>query len=204
MIAHSRIAGRGDAVYGGNHGVYSKEDEVKRSLRHFWLAVLPLTFAPVAVQGQDATEQLQDWYVELQEIEARLGPIEEQALLDPQLRSEQAQVTNLVQKEMLRRDPLLTQRIERLRAIQEEGRAAIAADDTQRVLALAEEAEAIQRHFTQVQIDVLQHGEVAVQVNAFRERLQSRMIEVNPEAEGLLRRHAELERRILQLAEARH
>ena len=66
---------------------------------------------------------------------------------------------------------------------------------------LGAEAERIQRGFLAAQQRVLQQPEIAAQVTAFQQRLQRKMVELDPAAERIITRFRELETRLAAEAE---
>lgn len=148
---------------------------------------------PVPPQSTGETQSL---IAEVQQIQARLAPIQEQALQDSAIRAEQEALGVEVRSAMVQIDPTLGEQITRMEQLATEAEAAQAAGDQARLLQLSAEAQEIQQRLAEAQIQAMQRPEIAARVEAFQARLQGRMIEIEPEAEALIRRFEELQRRL--------
>jgi chromosome segregation ATPase len=158
---------------------------------------------PTPVPPQPAGEA-QSWIMELQQIQAQLAPIQEQALQDSAIRAEQEALSADVRTAMEEVDPTLREQTARVEQLATEAQAAQAAGDQSRLLELSAEAQEIQERFAAAQVQVLQQPELASRVEAFQARLQGRMIEIEPEAEALIGRFDELQRRLASTAQPRN
>jgi hypothetical protein len=198
-----KIAGRTEDA-GSRPFTAQLEDYMGRFIRYSMVAMLALAVAPAALLAQapvpaepNLTPEVQGWLVELQEIQAELVPVQQQALEQtPALQEEQQQVSAAVQQAMLEIDPTTPQHLQRVHELQREAQAAQAAGDMERIVELTVEAQGIQQHVGQVQAEALQHPEVAPQVEAFQTRLQARMTEIDPQVEARIQRLVELERQL--------
>ena len=81
-------------------------------------------------------------------------------------------------------------------AMEAEALAAEERGDHARLQQLGAEVDQIQRAFLAAQERALQQPEVAAQVSAFQQRLQRKMIELDPAAAHVLTRFRELEARL--------
>jgi hypothetical protein len=175
---------------------------VLRSFRSGLLALFTLAVAPIVLLGQDpapppqASPEVQEWLAEIQALHAQLGPIEAEALQDPELREEQQQVTTAVQAAMAEIDPTIPTQIERMNEIQAEAQEAQEAGDIDRVLELTAEAQQIQQSFAEARLHAVQRPELAPRVEEFQARVQERMIQIDPDAAARIERLQELQRRI--------
>jgi hypothetical protein len=182
---------------------------VRRSHRTSLLASLALALAPAALAAQEPTQQpaelpaqlppeVQEWVMEMQQIQAALASVQERALSeDPALQEEQEQLSAAVQEAMIEIDPTIPQQAERMEALFEEAQAAQAAEDGDRIVAISAEAQEIQERFRHAQNEALQHPDIAPRLDAFQSRLQERMVEIDPDVEGRLERLDELERQVV-------
>ncbi len=150
---------------------------------------------PTPVPPQPAGET-QSLIAEIQQIQARLASVQEQALQDSDIRAEQKALGVEVRSAMEQIDPTVGEQITRMEQLAAEAEAAQAAGDQARILQLTGEAQEIQQRLAEAQVQAMQRPELAARVEAFQARLQGRMIEIEPEAEALIRRFGELQRRL--------
>lgn len=174
-----------------------------RPIRTSLVAMLVLALAPAALLAQDpapaqpqVSPEIQGWLTEMQQLQAQLGPLQQQALQDPGLQEEQQRVTTLVQETMLQLDPTIPQQTQRIEELQQEAQTAQETEDVNRIMEIAAEAQQIQQRFVELQAEAMQSPAVAPQIEAFQSRLQARMIEIDPEAEARIQRLEELQRRL--------
>jgi chromosome segregation ATPase len=167
------------------------------------VALLALAMTPGVLTSQDPApaqsglpQEVQELVMEMQQIEAELAPVQEQALQDAELQEEQQRVSTAVQTTMLQLDPSLPERTERFGQLQEEARAAQESGDVQRIAELSAEAQEIQQHLGNVQAEAMQNPEVAPQLESFQSRLMARMIEIQPETEQWIQRLEELQQQV--------
>lgn len=173
-----------------------------KALALFWMP-LALFWMPLSLFSQGAPPQsnphppqVQAWMTELQQIQARLEPLEEQALEDPVLQEQQQEVSKAVLAAMVELEPAVPAMLEQLREIMVEARQANG--DSDRLTALAAEVQQLQPQIARVQALALARPEVEPQVSAFREKLYARMAEIDSETPRLLARFEELDRLIRQ------
>lgn len=155
---------------------------------------------PVTAFAQSTTEQppaeIQEWITEMQQIQARLEPVQGQALQDSELQAEQQQIGEAVRGAMVAANPAVAGQLERMEAILEEARAAQAASDADRIVALTAEAQALQAELAEAQAEALQQPDIEARVEAFQKNLHERMVQIDPESRALLDRLQELDRRV--------
>jgi hypothetical protein len=161
---------------------------ILRALLLLPLLALMLPGAAAARQGEQ-----QDPMQELQQIYARLQPLQEQALADEALSQQRDATTATLRAGMVEADPGIEEGLDRLEAMLEEVRHAQAEGDAQRLIALNEEAQEIQPRIARAQAAALAMDHVRQSIDAFQASLRARMIELEPDAERLLQRADELE-----------
>lgn len=158
--------------------------------------------APSALRGQEGEQENQEReqlvpeleaLQKLQEIQQELAPIQQQAFQDSAVRRMARSLDQDLRAAMEEADPQTRQRITRLSSISQEARQARAESDTARMQRLMAESRRLQQRLQQTRNQVLdQEGELQDQYEAFREKLEEAMIELNPEAEELLRQRDSL------------
>jgi hypothetical protein len=157
--------------------------------------LMPLTASSQQAPPQPPPE-VQGWLLEMQQLQAELQPVQEQALQDEALQAEQTRLGEIVRDAMIAADPATADRLTRLEAIIEEAQQAQAAADTEKIAALTAEAQALQPQIAQAQEQALQQPEVEERIAAFQKNLQDRMVQIDPEARARIERLEELDRRI--------
>lgn len=168
------------------------------------LAIAPVVLAAQqgpaeAVQSSPETQlppEAQAVIQEMQQIGAQLAPIQEQALEDPALQSAGEALAQRVQAAMTTIDPTTPERMERLKALMLEARAAEAEKNEQRLGEIFSEAEDVQQSLQAAQAQAIQRPEVAADIEGFQARMAEKMVEVDPKAEHLLARFAELNEKL--------
>lgn len=157
--------------------------------------LLPL-LALVLPAGVSAQADEQAIVAELQSIQQELMPIQERALEDTALRTQREQATQALRSAMVAIDPAIETKLDRLEAMFDEMRAAQQSGDTEKISALNGEAQQLQPQIEQAQARAMAQPEVQQRIALFQENLQQKMIELEPKAEELFRRAAELERKL--------
>jgi len=170
------------------------------------VAALALTLAPAALvaqqqpaptQQQQPSAEVQGWITEIQQLEQRLGPIQARAMEDPQLQQAQTELNAAVIAALTQGDAAVQADLRRVETIQPELRAAQESGDQAQFQRLATEAQQLQQRLAQAQARAMQQPEIAAQADAFQTRLQTRMVEVDPEAEALIQRFVALQAQII-------
>lgn len=186
-------------------GAHRHEEEMvvrSISMRTAAALALLLTVAPVALEAQtpgspaQPSPEVQGWIVELQELQGRLGPIQEEALQDQALRTEQEEVSLMVQR-AIAENPELSNLSERAADLQTRAQAAVQANDQAQLERIMGEAERLEQQVAAAQTEALARPEIAARAEAFQARLQGRMIEIEPQAEVMLQRFTELQNRLV-------
>lgn len=156
--------------------------------------------APATLSAQQQQQQLppevQEWAIELQELQSQLQPLQEQALQEPEIQAEQASVVEALFETMVASNPETAQRIERLEGLMQEAQAAQEAGDAERIAQLSAEAAELQPQIQAAQAEALSHPDVQPRVAAFQQKLNARVVEIDPAAEQVIERIAELDARI--------
>lgn len=150
-----------------------------------------------SMQRPALPDSVQRLLAEFQQVQQRLGAIQEKALeANPVLAERQDSVRDVVESVMVEMNPALEARIDRLDEIEDSATVAREASDTARVMELLGEARQIQSNLQQSQTRAMQRDSVAREVQGFRERLLTAMREVDPETDRLLKRLREVTLRI--------
>ncbi len=166
------------------------------------LIVLAVLTIPEGVRGQEPVvppeqqEQLQAWYMELQQIQQQLAPVQQEVLEKPSIQAQQEELGELVQQAMEEEDPEVPQHMQRMQALEQEAVQAREAGDEQKLQELAAAAQEIQAHLMTAQAKALERPAIAARLEAFQDELRGEMIKLDPEAEALLDRHDELEAKL--------
>jgi hypothetical protein len=127
--------------------------------------------------------------MEMQEIQQRLEPLQQEALQDDALAGQLAALSARIEAAMREEDAELVGRIERF---QDEVEAAEASGDQARVQAMMMEAQTLQVAVQTLQASVLDRPDIRQDVEAFEAAHRARMVELDPEAGALLDRAEEL------------
>ncbi len=172
---------------------------IRSSLLTAIALVIPATLIaqePVPQQQPELDPELEALVTEMQEIQQRLAPIQQQAMQDPELMAQYQQVQEQVEGAMREEDPTLFTRVEEL---QEGMQAAQEAGDEEQLQTLAMQAQGIQQEIQTVQEAAISRPDVRQSVEAFEGASRAKMVEIDPEADTLLERAEELQ---VKLAEA--
>lgn len=159
---------------------------------------LPTALTAQAPGAAPQGAEVQAMITELQQLHTQLEDVQQQALQDPELSAMQEEISNRIMAEMDDADPQLEQQMDRISELEAEARTAQQAGNVDRLRELVGEAQQIQAHFLEVQQSVLEQPEVAEMVDGFQTRLETRMVELDPEISGVLERFRELEGRVAE------
>lgn len=144
-----------------------------------------------------AQREMQGWYVELQQIGARLAQAHARAMQDPGLRARQETLAEQLKVAMFRVDPSLRSVEARARALEGEARAARQAGDEARMTTLMEQAGQIEMRILEAQKAVMGDAAMAARMTAFEADLRKKMTEVEPQTPQLVERAESLQRRLM-------
>lgn len=153
---------------------------------------------PAEDNGVDeaATSQIQAWLAEIQQLNGRLLEVRQEALQDAELSASQEAIGARVRAAMEEADSTLITSMTRLEALQEEAQAAQQQGDGERLEELGAEVRAIEERFAAAQQQALSQPELSADVQAFQERLQAKILEIEPEAPQLIARFQELQQNL--------
>lgn len=155
--------------------------------------------AALSAQEQDAAAppqlppEAQEMIAELQQVQATLQPIQEQALQHPEIQAAQQELGAEIRAAMAEVDPSTPERMAHFEELIERGQAAQAAQDDAALTEIAAEAQEVQAELRAAEAAAIQRPEIAPRLEAFQAKLLERMIEVDPQAESLLERARELD-----------
>lgn len=138
---------------------------------------------------QEMDPEMMEHVMEIQQIQGRLEPIQQEALQDEELATRLEALQTRFESAMREENSDVVDRMERLQA---DMAAAQAAGDQERMQSLMMEAQGLQAEMQAVQAAVLERPEIREPVEEFEQAHRARMIEIDPEAKALLDRLDEL------------
>lgn len=166
------------------------------SLTRIVAPALVLALAPVALSAQQPTPpqqeipaEAQPLIQEMQQLQAELQPVEQQALQDEALQAEQAALAQQIQAAMADTDPSVAEKTERLQALMAEAQQA---ESQERGAEIVAEAQQIQASLQEAQQKAIELPEVSQSVEQFQSKLKSKMTEIDPASGEKLARLEEL------------
>jgi hypothetical protein len=180
---------------------------VRTNLTRCLVTSIALALAPVALNAQqpgalDPSQlppEAQEVLAEMEQVQAEIEPIQRQALADPELQAEQAALGAQIQTVMTELNPAVPQQMERLQELSAEAESAQSEQDQARIEEILTEARGIEIELQEAQTQAVQRPDVAPRVQAFQEKIQAKMVEVDPAADDLIQRMGELENRLMAL-----
>lgn len=137
--------------------------------------------APIPQMDSATMAQMQ----QVQQIQAQLQPIQQQALEDEELAAQVAALQTRMETAVRNENPEAMDRFEQLRSDLSEAQAA---GDQQRMQSLVMEGQGVQRELQMAQMAVAERPEIKRAIEAFQAAQRERMIEIDPQAERLLDR----------------
>lgn len=159
-----------------------------------------LTATPAVAQetmpAAPASEEVQAWLVEAQQIQQRLSQVQQQVLADPQIAEEREALGEQVQAAMIEADPELEQSMEQIQELEPQMAEAQQAGDQERLNELVAQARAMEQRFQEAQSEALEDPTLRETVLAFNARIEERMLEIEPETPQLIERLRELQTRL--------
>jgi vacuolar-type H+-ATPase subunit I/STV1 len=159
---------------------------------------LGLAPAVLGAQQEDARgplpvpEAAQELIVEMQEIQNRLRPMQQEALQTPELQAAGDSLGSRIREAMEEVEPATRGLIARLNELMVELEAAEASGDEPRFSQAIGEASEIDQILQIAQAEALEVPDVAARLEAYEAQVHRRMIDDNPDAAGLLARLDEL------------
>jgi hypothetical protein len=146
---------------------------------------------------------MQGWYVELQQIGARLQTAQAKAMQDPRLKSDQEALSRDLKAAVQKADPGLVGLESRVRSMEAEAQRAKQSGDQAKLLRLGQEAQQIQTRVMNAQNRVLrEQPALTTRARAFEEQLRRKMIQVEPQTMALVERGKLLQGRLAAAARA--
>lgn len=149
-----------------------------------------------AIDPAQLPPEAQEMITELQQIQATLQPIHQEAMQHPEIQAAQQELGAEIQSAMVEVDPETPERMARLQALMQEGQAAQQEEDRAKLNEIAAEAQVIEQQLQAAEAAAIQKPEIAPKVEAFQEDLLEKMVEINPETETLIERARELDARL--------
>ena len=125
---------------------------------------------------------------EIQQIQQRLGQLQQQALADSAVKAAEATFGAELMAAMQRLDPTTQAKIARGEALNQEVQAAQAASDNAKLTALATEAQGLQAFFNDLRPRALATPEMQEKRRVFLAVLLARMNQIDPQAQALVTR----------------
>jgi DNA repair exonuclease SbcCD ATPase subunit len=157
------------------------------------LLVMVSTAAAQEPPPPPPTEETEAIQRELAQIQEQLQQIEERAMEeDPTLQEEQDALQDLFLETMTRIDPNVEQTLDRLDGLQEEIQTAQQAQDMERLQELVAEGQQLQQQIGQAQAAAMQDERLTGEIEAYEEKVISKMEEIEPETPTLMARLQEL------------
>jgi hypothetical protein len=153
---------------------------------------------PRVIVAQEMPAQVKALIEEKTALDAKLLPLQQQALAEPALKAQQEELVGAVRKAMVATNPAIGASLDRFEALMVEARAAQQTGDAEKVAALGTEARALQPQIEEAQALALAQPELSAQVTAFKSKMEAQIIAIDPNARQLLERSRELEQQILK------
>jgi hypothetical protein len=158
---------------------------------------------PSAQQQPSAEQQkAQAMFLELQQIQEKLEPIQAKALEDAKLKGAQEALGNEIKGAIEKADPGVTASVERLQALEAEAMQAQQGGDQAKLQQLVQEAQQIQGRFMAAQQKAFAQPALSAKVEAFQTDLEKKMIQVDPQAAPLIQRFKQLGKELETLMQA--
>lgn len=171
---------------------------IKSRVRQALFLAIGIAVAPGALPAQQAgaAPEVQGWLTEIQQLHTRLEALQRKALEDPQISAQQQTLGTTIKAAMEKLDPSLEQTLERMPQLEAQAAEAERGGDQAKLQQLGLEVQQIERRFMTAQQKALEQPDLAARVLDFQEKLQSKMLEVDPEAPKLISRFQELETKL--------
>jgi siderophore synthetase component len=161
------------------------------------LTVVALGLATgLPAQGTQPSPEVERWIAEIREIQATVGPVQQQALREPAIQQAQQEATRALRAAMVAADPSMSAKLDRMERIVAETRTAREARDEAKVRALTDEALALEPQISGAQERAMALPEIETRLTAFRARLRARMVEIDPATGPLIARMEVLSRQV--------
>jgi len=129
---------------------------------------------------------------EYQELQQRLGRVQQEALADSVLQDAYSLLEERIEQEMSKIDPDYAMKRERMTQLQQEMMTAQQSNDQQAIQTIGEEGNALSAELEVLQTRVIEIDHVAADIAAFRESVENKMNEIDPETSKLMERVVEI------------
>ena len=149
-----------------------------------------LAVVPTALVAQEPAAPVATAPTELQQLQARIGGIQQRASQDPAVAAAAAEITAAMEAA----DPEYKALAARAITIRADVEAARAASDNARLNELAAEAQTLQASVNAARTRASAHADVQAKTTAYRTALLKKMVELEPDTQALLARLGELSR----------
>ena len=165
------------------------------------MAVALAVMAPVALtaQAEQLPPEAQGLVVEMQQIQAQLAPVQQQALATAEIQQAQQELGGFLGQAMMEVAPESRANMERFAALRMEAQAAQAAEDQERLGSIAAEAQELDRRLQAAQRQAMQLPAVQAELEAFQTRLEQKMVEIDPAVAPLIERHREIRGELMEI-----
>lgn len=158
-------------------------------------ATTPAAAKPAAQAGPTAEQQA--WITELNQIGQKLQTAQMKALQDPAISAAQNALGAEFKTAMEKQDPGLAGVAQRVQTMEAEARKAQENSDEAKLKQLTQEAQQIQMRFAKAQAETLKaNPALATKAQAFEDRVEKKVIEIQPDAQALLLRGQELQAKL--------
>ena len=144
--------------------------------------------APPGMQ-QDMDPEMMALMMEMQELEQRIAPIQQEAMQDESLASQLTELQNRVETAMREENE---EAFEQMEELEQEFFAAQEAGDEQRAQEIGLEAQGVQMELQTLQQSVIDRPDFRESIDAFEEEQRARMVEIDPEADEIIQRIEEI------------
>ncbi len=139
--------------------------------------------------GQEMDPEMMAMMTEVQELQQRLGPIQDEAMQDPELSQSLTELQDRVETAMRDEDPELFAEMDQF---EEEFLAAQEAGDQERIQEIGMEAQGVEMELQTLQQSVLEREDIRTSIDDFEAAQRERMIEIDPEAGEIMDRIDEI------------
>jgi Ni,Fe-hydrogenase III large subunit len=123
----------------------------------------------------------------LQQVTSQIAAAQKRALQDPTIRAASQEITSLIASTASRIDPGYVGYTQRAVALKQDVAAAQAAQDNDKLWALADEAKQLQAKINAAQDAAKQDAAVKAKVDAYKVKLFQKMVELNPKVTDLVK-----------------
>lgn len=174
-------------------------------MRNTMVAVGLAAFAAVALPGQSAAQAAQEAPAapaapalagtpapapapsRLQQVTSQIAAAQKRALQDPQLQAASREITALIASTASRIDPGYVGYTQRAVAMKQDVAAAQAAQDNDKLWALADEAKQLQAKISAAQDAAREDAAVKAKIEAYKVKLFDKMVQLDPKVKDLVK-----------------